>query len=52
MTKSWQYNGAHSWREVLAWCSEYLGPDYTTNGHETIFFRTPSAELLFRLRWG
>lgn len=48
---SWQYNGIEKWNTIIDWCEEYLYNDYTTNRHETIFFKSKEAELLFCLRW-
>jgi hypothetical protein len=50
--KTWQYNGAAPWSEILQWCNSTIPTNVWTNGFETLTFDSDAAYLLFMLRWG
>ena len=47
---SWQYNGVAPMNDILFWCEEHLGNNWTWHW-ETIYFKYERDRTAFMLRW-
>lgn len=49
--KSWQYNGAAPWTDIVNWCWATFGAENVLAKWETIHFYREQDYLLFLLKW-